>query len=142
MPRHAHAIATAIAILGAGPCFLALTTLAAIGTSSAQATPPPGFVLGPLFLIPFSMVIGAIFAAPLILLGGWALRRLGQTRRWARAPLVWAATGALLGWPVALLLDKGFVLPVVGTCLATGAICALIVRAGTRWDDDADYSGA
>lgn len=142
MPRHAYAIATALAILAAGPCFLALNALAAIGTSSAQATPPSGFVLGPLFLIPFAIVIGAIFAAPPILLGGWALRRLGHTRRWARAPLVWAASGALLGWPVALLLDKGFVLPLVGIYLATGAICALIVRAGTRWTDGADYPAA
>lgn len=113
----------------AGPLFLALTTL----TTKPSPDPPSGFDLGPAIVIPFSIAIGFILSAVPILLGTLAMSRLGHRYPAARHPLAWALAGAILGWPVAVVLDKGFVFPLVLTFLATGAGCALILRGFMAW---------
>jgi len=113
----------------AGPLFLAITTF----TAAPPSDPSSGFDLGPAILIPFSIAIGFVVSAVPILLGTFAMTRLGHRHPAARHPLAWALAGAIFGWPVAVALDKGFVFPLVLTFIATGAACALILRGFIAW---------
>lgn len=84
-----------------------------------------------MFSIPFGVTFGAI---P-ILLGGLVMGWLGVDVRCSRHPVIWGLAGVLAAQPMALVIFDGLEdAPILFA--VTGAICALIVRYGTRWSDD------
>lgn len=82
------------------------------------------------------VVIGAVGAALPAWLGGAVMARASAGNVGLRHPACWAiAGGAMVAMPVAALGEDSF--QYTGLALiATGAICALLVRYGTRWSDD------
>ncbi|MBX3594071.1 hypothetical protein [Sphingomonas sp.] len=123
-----------LAILLAGPCMLAVITLNELLFPEPPIT-QGGFTVGPLVAVPIAVVVGVPSSAIPVLAGGWTMGALGRSRRWARHPASWALAGAILSWPLALFFDKGSVPIVIAQFALTGAICALVVRFGTRWSD-------
>lgn len=127
------------ATLCAGPIFLLMAGLAAIVLNPAAAnglffTSQELAMLLPIFAA--SVVMGAILAVLPVWIGGsvmgWAAaRNIGLAH-----PAIWASTGGALAAGVALPFDPALVSPLTLALIATAAICATIVRYGTRWSDD------
>ena len=127
-----------VATLAAGPIFLAMAGLSAIVLDPAAAnrlffTSQELAMLLPIFAA--SIVLGAILAVLPVWIGGsamgWAAaRNIGLTH-----PAIWALTGGALAAGVALPLDPALASPLTLALIATAAICATIVRYGTRWSD-------
>lgn len=128
------------ACLLAGPVFAATLLFTAVFESPAAAVSID---------IQWSEVVGGILvmATPLILIGGllaffpvWlgsnALAWASEHNIGLRHPAIWAIVGgAIPAMPIALL-DADATSPFGTALIATGAICALIVRYRTRWSDE------
>ncbi|RSU60126.1 hypothetical protein DAH55_12115 [Sphingomonas koreensis] len=124
----------ALAMVSAGPSFALLLFLADMILDPFGIEPSTLWTLFPVVLI--AVIPGMAIAFLPILLGGFGMAYFGTRSTSARHPITWAVAGAILGMLMAFLFDdsaqSGLVLPF----LLNGAICALIVRYGTRWDDD------
>lgn len=91
------------------------------------------------FALLLSTPFGAAFAFLPVVFGGYFMALWGSRSPQARNPLVWAAAGALLAAGIALvltLLAQADDFSLSGWFAFTGAVCALIVRFGTSWDDE------
>lgn len=123
----------ALALLAAGPVFLLSLMLITLLTSPTHSE--LGSLNGLLVVAMFSIPFGIAFGAIPILLGGLVMGWLGVDVKCSRHPIIWGLTGALAAQPMALVIFDGLKdAPVLFAF--TGAICALIVRYGTRWSDD------
>lgn len=123
--------AVVLASLAAGPivCFSAL--LVSIPTNG------PALNWGIIWIAVFTIPYGAIFAFLPILVGTAAMTALGAWFRWARSPLAWVGAGAL-GGAFLGTMNGGtapYDLPLLATMILTGAACAALCRALTRWPD-------
>ncbi|HSX56831.1 MAG TPA: hypothetical protein VLG14_16105 [Sphingomonas sp.] len=132
MSRFHYGHGAALALVSAGPSFMLLLLIGQMPYNPSGAL-ELGVIL-PVLL--FATLFGMVIALLPILLGGLAMAYFGTRSISARHPIFWAGAGATLGMLMAFLFDdtaqSGLVLPF----LLNGAICALIVRYGTRWSDD------
>ena len=134
MPRTSSP-SIALASLAAGPIFLISTAAAALYLQL-----PRPVVVDPweaaqfaLMAIPAAMV-GFLLSGLPNLIGSRLLVRAGTFYPWARAPLAWSATGALLGGALAGLTGA-FAEPAYAFGLiVTSACCAAICRLSVCWD--------
>ena len=127
-----YCFGAALALLAAGPAFILSLILSTALTSPIQGE--LGAFTSLLAFAIFSIPFGVAFGAIPILLGGWAMGWLGVDVRWSRHPVTWGLAGALAAQPMTLIVFSGLEdAPVLFAF--TGAICALIVRYGTRWSD-------
>lgn len=125
------------ALLAAGPIFL---TGIIIGTHALHPEyAPKGWeIFGLVPLLMASIAVGVVLSLVPILAGSYIMAILGVSTRWTRQPGIWLMVGAALGTAMILPFadfrtsDTSF----VALFAITGAICALIVRYGTRWSDD------
>ena len=116
------------ALLGAGPIFVTALAISHPILAGEDGSPWLLLILPPFILV--TVVFGAFLATLPVLVSTHFILWLSGRSVKARHPVVWAAIGAMLG--LATGLATGCVLPLA----ATGATCALLVRYGTRWDDD------
>jgi hypothetical protein len=88
----------------------------------------------PIFAV--ASVAGAIIAAIPIAIGATAMGWLGEYNAGLRLPPAWGLTGGMMsgGWFV-FVPSESTEHGVIFALVATGAICALICRYGTRWSD-------
>lgn len=123
------------ALFCAGPIF---TVIMIFGSAILHST-EGGFWLSLAVVIPLILVaipFGAILGAVPVLLGGYMMGSLGVEQPASRHPLLWALAGAVMALPMLILLGGPPTWDTTGLFTVTGAICALIVRYGTRWSDD------
>ncbi|MBS0503774.1 MAG: hypothetical protein JSS55_08225 [Proteobacteria bacterium] len=137
MARTKCAAGVALAAVAAGPAFVAATGIALL---MSNPDPVPVNASSAVMLLLFLPAIpfGAIMACLPIFLGALALSAIGCFDEIARLPVVWALAGAgMAGIPALLLIGGSPESAVFVAAFAwTGAICALIARAGTQWYDD------
>lgn len=127
-----------VATLAAGPLFLLMLGLAVIVTGAGEAidVDPGGKMLGPLLpILAASLVIGAFLAVLPVCIGGTVMGWVAARNIGLAHPAIWAMAGG--GAMAGGLLPFGAIgdSPVSIALIATGTICALIVRFGTRWSD-------
>lgn len=125
----------ALALVSAGPAFILLLLVAAV-VISPQEGETVAALIGALPAAIISIPFGAILGAIPIMVGGLLMGNLGVVSRASRHPLPWAAAGGSMALPMPVLLNIGTEWGLYGLFALTGAICALIVRYGTRWSDD------
>ncbi len=122
-----------LATLCAGPVFIAPAFL--------MPLPPMGpgaFIGGFITLIGIAIMFGALIAFLPVFFGGYFMALWGSRNPRARNPALWALAGALFAVPVAVIMagfGRGDIW-IWAVFAYTGAVCALLVRYGTRWDDD------
>lgn len=129
-----------IACFCAGPIFVAMLAFAAAAENPALPVIVPagwseilaGSLLGAIPVI----VIGALLASAPVLLGGALLARVGTANVGVRHPACWAILGGAIPGTAITALDMGDVQQFNVALIATGTICALLVRYGTRWPGD------
>lgn len=120
-----------LAMLCAGPVFIApafLMPLPPIG--------PGAFISGFVALIGIAILFGAVISFLPIFFGGYFMALWGSRNPRARHPALWALAGALFAAPVAAILtglERGDAW-LWALFAFTGAVCAVLVRLGTRWD--------
>lgn len=120
------------ACIAAGPVFLAATVL-----FTTQAFPGPVAVnvsslLLLLALVP-AIVVGGLLALFPNLIGTALLANLADRNAGVRLPAFWGLVGGLVAGSAAGFEDVDGA--TTAAFAATGAICALICRSGTRWPD-------
>lgn len=138
MKRVEYAGGVIRALLAAGPVFLITILVGAVILKTPDAI--QGWEL--LYLIPLlmaSVAFGLMISLVPILTGTAVMATAGIYWSWTRGRSIWAGAGALLGMIMILpfgnsggAVDWGS----LALFAITGAICALIVRYGTRWSDD------
>jgi hypothetical protein len=121
------------ASIAAGPVFLASAAL--VTTASApQAVAVDASSLLLLFLVAPAIVIGGLLALLPTLIGTALLANIAGSNAGARLPAFWGLVGGLVaGGGATMFEDVDGV--TTAAFAATGAICALICRSGTRWPD-------
>lgn len=128
-----------VATLAAGPVFLLTLALAPLVLEAGEP-----FSLDPIaqdgaVMLPIaaaSIVLGSVVSIIPIWLGGTAMGWISARNAGLTHPAIWAIVGAAASAASASALDFSLISPVGLALIATGAICALIVRYGTRWSDD------
>lgn len=122
-----------LALLCAGPVFvlpLFFISLSTVGPST--------HIGGLIFAIIFSVPFGGVIAFLPVFFGGYWMALWGSRNPRARHPLVWGVAGALLatlGAAVLIAFARGDIRLSILFAF-TGAVCALLVRFGTYWDDE------
>jgi hypothetical protein len=116
-----------LASVAAGPLVLLPIALAEVARGFDRTE-----VVGLLFGMVFAVMVGSTVAVLPNVAGAVTLAVLGNRRRWARHPLIWAAAGLVLGCGFGTLL-AGKLDPVAVVFGIDGCLCALICRWGTRW---------
>lgn len=134
MTRFHYGRGAARALVCAGPSFVLLLLLGEIFRDPSGIDLREIWALLPILLV--ATVVGMVISLLPILLGGFAMSHIGA--RWiaARHPIAWASIGATMGMLMALLFDEAARFWLMLPFAMNGAACALIVRYGTRWDDD------
>ena len=84
-----------------------------------------------------STIGGWFFAFLPCLIGTILMAGLGATKKWARAPILWALAGALPAVVISLIKESFTDEALTGIALFSipGILCALICRLLTRWHD-------
>ena len=120
------------ACFAAGPVFVVALTLFTV-TAVPQAIPvtPTGWLFA-LLAIP-AVPVGGLLAMLPALLGTDLLARLGSGNVGLRLPVAWALVGGIVPGAATALNDGDGV--TTAAFAATGAVCALLCRSGTRWPD-------
>ena len=122
-----------LAMLCAGPVFVLPLFFVSMPSGGK------GAYIGPLvFALLLSIPFGAAFAFLPVFFGGYVMALWGSRNRRARHPVLWGVAGALMATLIAAILiglARGDVRVSILFAFA-GAVCALLVRLGTRWDDD------
>ena len=132
-----YAKGAAYAILSAGPIFLLAFAIGVLATGEGSWRDLSVWLLGLPIILLVAIPVGAIIGTIPIAFGGFVMCWLGQRYRIARHPAAWGLAGSILALPLAMALPlPSSVLELIAPLAATGAICALIVRYGTRWSDD------
>lgn len=124
----------ALALFAAGPVFLLSLILGTLLTSPTEGG--SGALSGLLAFAVFSIPIGISLGAIPIMLGGFVMGHLGAGDSLYRLYGTWAVAGAIVGLPMPILLGFDAEWEPMTLFATTGAICALLVRYGTRWSDD------
>lgn len=124
------------AAVSAGPVFVLAFIAGALIADGIPARDLAVLPFALLFIVLFGVPIGAILGTIPIAFGGFVMGWLGRRFPVARRYAAWGGAGAILALPLAALLARSATVEQTAPFAATGAICALIVRYGTRWDDD------
>jgi hypothetical protein len=124
------------AAVSAGPIFVLAFAMETLITGRASPRDLAVLPLVLLIAIPVAIPFGAIAGTIPIALGGFIMGWLGQRHRTARRNTAWGFAGLVLALPLAALLLGASMLEHVTPFAFTGAVCALLVRYGTRWNDD------
>ncbi|MFL9841806.1 hypothetical protein ABS767_12590 [Sphingomonas sp. ST-64] len=138
MPRVSYAGGVVRALLAAGPIFLGILMVGVL-LFYPQHIPSGWEVLGLIPLLMMSAAVGFTLSLLPILIGSFVMATAGIHVRWTRLPALWASVGALLANIAIFPIGNNFSNFDPGSFTLfglTGAICALIVRYGTRWSDD------
>lgn len=100
---------------------------------------PGALFSGLIALFGISILFGAVIAFLPVFFGGYFMALWGSRNPRARHPVLWGIAGAALATPIGMFLtglERGD--PRFWALFAfTGAVCALLVRLGTRWDEPA-----
>jgi hypothetical protein len=132
------ALGVLVAPLMGGPGFMAGLGLMAVVDSFPEAIEVTSKDVAQAFIfLPMSVIPGWILAILPCLIGTIIMARIGATRRWARAPMIWALAG-LLPTMVVCLINIGFTSEALAGILIFGTpsiICALVCRKLTSWRD-------
>jgi len=131
-----YAKGAAYASLSAGPIFLLALAIGALVTGEWAWRDFAVLLLSLPLVLLFAIPAGAIIATLPIAVGGFVMSWLGQHYPGTQNGGVWGLAGAVSALPLATLLAGSSFLEFVAHFAATGVICALIVRYGTRWSDD------
>lgn len=134
MTRFHYGHGAALALVAAGPSFMLLLLVGQLLYDPTGTDLTELLALLPVLLI--ATVVGMVISLLPVLLGGLAMGYLGVLSVGARHPVLWAAAGAGLGALMGFAFDSARTSWLVLPFLLNGAICALIVRYGTRWSDD------
>ena len=131
--RFSYGFGAALALFAAGPTFILSLILGTLLTGPiGNFGTLGGFLAVAVFSIPFGMVLGAL---P-ISLGGFVMGYLGVSDALYRHYGVWGCAGAIVALPMPVLLGFDTEWESMSLFAFTGAICALIVRYGTRWSEE------
>ena len=128
-----------VATLLAGPIFLSSLGLAPLALDAARPMALHPVVADGAVMLPItaaSIVLGAILAVMPVWLGGTAMGWIAARNPGLAHPAFWALVGAVIAAAAAIALDFPPDTPIGFALIATGTICATIVRYGTRWSDD------
>lgn len=134
MPPFRYGFGAGLALLAAGPVFALLLILGMSASSTGTDNTTNWFVLS-LMMLPFALIFGLILGILPIVFGGLLMGWLGARAVWTRHPMIWATIGGVIGLLMALPFNWHDAQLSIMFAL-TGAVCALIVRYGTRWSDD------
>lgn len=129
-----------IACLGAGPVFIATLLSSIVLENPAQPIVVEvswGQIIGAGLAMVFPvMLVGGLLALFPVWLGTKLLAWAGARNIGLRHPAFWGIAGGAMPALLLPFMDLGSGRQFGTTLIATGAICALIARYGTRWDDD------
>lgn len=123
-----------VAMLCAGPVCISPVVL----LLPYPAGPGPT-ISGLTALIGISILFGAMISFLPIFFGGYFMALWGSRNPRTRHPALWSAVGAVVATVIAavlFILNRGGDFSLGALFAFTGAVCALIVRFGTRWDDE------
>jgi hypothetical protein len=128
-----------IATLAAGPVFLLSLGFAPLALDAPRPIALPltaaeGAVMLPIMAA--SIVLGSMLSVMPVWLGGTAMGWIAARNPGLAHPASWALVGGATTAAAAMALDFAPSTPIGFALISTGAICALIVRYGTRWSDD------
>lgn len=128
-----------IACLCAGPVFAASLVFATMLESPSPVALDAQWGMiagGALVMIMPVIVIGMLLAFFPVWLGAKLLAWAGSANIGLRHPAFWAIMGGAIPGSLLPVIDLGSDRHFGTALIATGAICAVIVRYGTRWSDD------
>lgn len=129
-----------ISCLSAGPVFAAALLFTAVFESPAATViidvHRGEIVGGILMMAPPLVLIGGLLAVFPVWLGSNLLASAGERNIGLRHPAIWAIAGGAMAAIPKAALDAGTISSFGTALIVTGAICALIVRYGTRWSDE------
>lgn len=128
-----------IATLGAGPLFLMMFGLALWSHAPGDAINLNIDAQDQAVLLPMlaaSLVFGALLAVLPVWIGGMVMGWAAARNAGLMHPAIWAIAGGASAAAAVLPFDPQAESPITFALIATAAICALIVRYGTRWSDD------
>jgi hypothetical protein len=128
-----------VATLAAGPIFLSTLGLAPLALDPARSMALHPVVVDGAVMLPVtaaSIVLGSVLAALPVWLGGTAMGWIAARNPGLAHPAAWALVGGATTAAAAAALDFAPDTPIGFALIATGAMCATIVRYGTRWSDD------
>jgi hypothetical protein len=128
------------ACLYAGPVFVASLVGTAFAENPAQPLSLPvhwaEMVGGIILMIMPVILIGMLLAFVPVWLGTNLLAWAGNSNAGLRHPALWAISGGAVVAIPTIMFGAGEVFPQNLSLIATGAVCAVIARYGTRWSDD------
>ncbi len=131
----------------AGPLFGLLSYLLMIVATlaSGEAFNFDDLATLPLFL-GLAAFVGAIYALPAYLVGGFGMAALGGRYRWARSKFAWLVMGGVIGIPVGIMFGTYDSLPIqvanMVAAIAAAAICAWVCHYPPVWSAAAEPATA
>ncbi len=136
MTHFTYARGAGFSLIGSGPIFVTVLALGdwLLSGELDAVTNQFGILL---LMLPFSVFFGIVLGVIPIASGGLLMGWAGTHADWCRHPIAWTISGGMLGALMGLLFGAGSKPDPTALFAITGAICALIVRHGTRWDDEA-----
>ncbi|HEX8571118.1 MAG TPA: hypothetical protein VF759_00035 [Allosphingosinicella sp.] len=125
----------ALASLAAGPIFLASTAAASLYLRLPRPVVVEPWQAASFVLMAMpAVIVGFLLSVLPNMIGSRLMVRAGAALPWARAPVAWAASGALMGGGL-VGLTGAFSEPAAAFGLiATSACCAAICRLSVCWD--------
>lgn len=128
------------ACLSAGPVFILSLVCATIVQNPAQPFGLPTHwaeLVGAVVVMALPViVIGGLLAFLPVWLGASLLAWVGNFNAALRHPGLWSLSGGAIAAIPVIVVGAGKVFPEDIALIATGAICATLVRYGTRWSDE------
>ena len=118
--------------IAAGPVFLASVVLFTIASVPTAVAVDASSLLFLFALLP-ATVVGGLLALIPNLIGAALLANLAGGNVGLRLPACWALVGGLVAGSAAAFEGADGI--GIAAFAATGAICALLCRSGTRWPD-------
>jgi len=128
----------AMAVFAAGPVFVMTWIIAALIVQTPATAAEWTMIFWLLCMLLVAVPVGAAISLIPNLLGGALMAALGVGYPATRKREIWAIAGTILAMAFAapFIGFEPAMLPLYLLFAFTGAICALIVRYGTRWSDD------
>ena len=131
--RTSYAAGVTKATLAAGPVFVwSAAIAAAVDTPRTMGWADAAWLFAGLF--PPVVMVGGLLALAPNALGCALLAYLGRGNAGMRLPVLWALVGGLAAGGATWLATRDA--SPTAAFAATGAVCALLCRHGTRWPDD------
>ncbi len=129
----------AMAVFAAGPIFIMSWIVLRLFYQPPNTLADFQDIFLALVAVPIAIPLGALISLIPTLVGGTVMALLGARHPTTRRPLVWAFAGASLSALILAPFNSILQPAAAGMFIwfgVIGAICALIVRYGTRWSDD------